>query len=216
LPVFTEVRRIVGPRGVLWLNCGDKYAASGYGWGKMADRRAGWTVSPALSLKTPPPGYKRKDLCLAPLELARALQCDGWTLRQTVIWSKGAAVEPPVRDRPSTSHEYLFLLAAGPDARVHTPVESWWHRSVWDIPADHSIEHPATMPTELVRRCLVTSTAPGDIVLDPFSGLGTVGLVADRYDRGALLIDIQPAFAEAALSRLAADAPLFWEAAPMP
>jgi hypothetical protein len=70
LPVFTEVRRIVGPRGVLWLNCGDKYAASGYGWGKMADRRAGWTVSPALSLKTPPPGYKRKDLCLAPLELA--------------------------------------------------------------------------------------------------------------------------------------------------
>jgi DNA modification methylase len=49
-------------------------------------------------------------------------------------------------------------------------------------------------------------------VLDPFGGAGTTGLVADRLGRNAILIELNPEYAEIAERRLNADAPLFAEA----
>jgi DNA modification methylase len=54
---------------------------------------------------------KPKDLCMIPARVALALQGAGWTLRSDIIWSKPNPMPESVTDRPTTSHEHLFLLA---------------------------------------------------------------------------------------------------------
>lgn len=64
------------------------------------------------------------------------------------------------------------------------------------------------MPPELAERCIKAGTKPGDTVLDPFGGAGTTGLVADRLNRNATLIELNPEYRALAVDRLRADAPL--------
>lgn len=54
-----------------------------------------------------------KQILGVPWRVAFALQADGWTFRQDVIWSKPNAMPEPVRDRCTTAHEYLFLFSKG-------------------------------------------------------------------------------------------------------
>jgi DNA modification methylase len=65
-----------------------------------ADRR--WQV---------PPGLKAKDLVGIPWMVAFALRADGWYLRSDIIWHKTNPMPESVTDRPTKSHEYLFLLS---------------------------------------------------------------------------------------------------------
>jgi DNA modification methylase len=55
--------------------------------------------------------YKPKDLLMIPAQLALALRADGWWLRRDIIWSKPNPMPESVRDRPTSAHEYLFLLS---------------------------------------------------------------------------------------------------------
>lgn len=85
---------------------------------------------------------------------------------------------------------------------------------VWHIAtAAYSEAHFATFPPALVERCLTASSKPGSRVLDPFGGAGTTGLVADRMQRNATLIELNPEYAALARNRIRDDAPLFSEAA---
>ena len=68
--------------------------------------------------------------------------------------------------------------------------------------------HFATMPPDLAERCIKAGSRPGDTVLDPFGGAGTTGLVADRLQRRAILIELNPAYCELAQERVRGDAPL--------
>lgn len=87
-------------------------------------------------------------------------------------------------------------------------------RTVWSIASEPSpIKHFAMMPTALARDCIAASTRPGDLVLDPFAGPGTTGLAADRLQRHALLIELNPAFAEIARGRISGEAPLLADVA---
>jgi site-specific DNA-methyltransferase (cytosine-N4-specific) len=209
--VFREVRRIVKPTGTLWLNVGDVYAASGKGGGGSQGDRAAWaTVKGRKGLRMPPEGYKMKDLTLVAFQLADALRRDGWYLRSTIIWRKPSAVEPTRADRPAVSHEYLFLFAAAEDYWIHNPGEQWWHHTVWDIRTDSDASHPAAMPSELARRCIVAGCPPGGVVLDPFFGSGTTGMVAAKLDRRFVGIELNPAFSDLAVRRCDI-APLFSE-----
>jgi DNA modification methylase len=82
-------------------------------------------------------------------------------------------------------------------------------RSVWTIATQpYSGAHFATMAPDLAERCIKAGTKPGDMVLDPFGGAGTTGMVADRLGRDATLIEINPAYREIARDRVRADAPL--------
>ena len=66
-------------------------------------------------------------------------------------------------------------------------------RDVWTIPNDgYGGKHTATFPVELPRRCILMSTKPGDIVLDPFSGAGTTGAAARLTGRRYIGIEIDP------------------------
>jgi DNA modification methylase len=85
-------------------------------------------------------------------------------------------------------------------------------RSVWTIATQPFKEaHFATFPPALVEPCILAGCPSGGTVLDPFGGAGTTGLVADRLQRDAILIELNPEYAEIARRRIAGDAPLFAE-----
>jgi DNA modification methylase len=84
-------------------------------------------------------------------------------------------------------------------------------RSVWTIATQPFKEaHFATFPPALVEPCILAGCPKGGMVLDPFGGAGTTGVVADRLGRSAVLIELNPAYAEIATRRIADDrGPLF-------
>jgi DNA modification methylase len=297
--VFREVRRVLRSDGTVWLNLGDSYAWS---WSGNSMRPEGGAQRPGgpgfqpLDERVParggfvPSGLKPKDLVGIPWRVAFALQADGWYLRSDIIWSKPNPMPESVTDRPTKSHEYLFLLSKSPryyfDADAvrepsfdrhggGSPVGAGRHdgpsfsgkpteyergtgrniRSVWTIATQpYPGAHFATFPQALVEPCIKagtsergvcpecgapwrrvteTTTIPqrvgdwkatgethrndidrkggfypdtrtltwirscthegepiGGVVLDPFAGSGTVGLVAQRLSRRAVLIDL--------------------------
>ncbi len=89
--VFREVRRVLKDDGTLWLNLGDSYTGSGKGGNPL--------------------GIGNKQLIGIPWRIAFALQADGWYLRSDIIWVKPNPMPESVRDRPTRSHEYIFLLS---------------------------------------------------------------------------------------------------------
>lgn len=85
-------------------------------------------------------------------------------------------------------------------------------RTVWTIATQpFSGAHFATMPPALAERCIKAGCPEGGTVLDPFGGAGTTGLVADRLGRNAVLIELNPAYADMARKRIGGDAPLLAE-----
>ena len=83
-------------------------------------------------------------------------------------------------------------------------------RSVWTIPTQpYSGAHFAVMPPALIEPCIKAGTKPGDLVLDPFSGAGTVGMVARRLQRSYVGIELNPEYADMSRRRIDGDAPLF-------
>ena len=87
-------------------------------------------------------------------------------------------------------------------------------RSVWTIATQPFPEaHFAVMAPELAETCIKAACPIGGTVLDPFGGAGTTGLVADRLQRDAILIELNQAYADIARNRLSKDAGLFAEVA---
>ena len=83
-------------------------------------------------------------------------------------------------------------------------------RSVWWIsPAQYREGHYAVMPDALAEICIAAGCPRGGVVLDPFGGAGTTGLVADRMQRDAILIELNPKYAAMAERRIINDSPLF-------
>lgn len=110
--VFREVRRVLRDDGVLWINVGDSYAASGMGGNptESQHRKQATNVGSLIKGRAAPAGLKPKDLIGIPWMLAFALRADGWWLRGDHVWGKPNGMPESTRDRPSRSHEYVFLL----------------------------------------------------------------------------------------------------------
>lgn len=167
--VFREVRRVLRKDGTLWLNLGDSYHGS---WGNSGSRpeldgktqnqrqksvdylpRGGWDERrerPSSSYKIP--GLKPKDLVGIPWRVAFALQGDGWWLRSDIIWNKANCMPESVTDRPTRSHEYLFLMTKSAryyydaEAIKEPASESDWESRVGRAKLNHK-----TMPTDLIN-----------------------------------------------------------------
>ena len=83
-------------------------------------------------------------------------------------------------------------------------------RSVWTVATQPFKEaHFATFPPALIEPCILAGCPNGGLVLDPFGGAGTTGLVADRLGRDAVLIELNPEYAAIAEKRIKGDSPLF-------
>jgi DNA modification methylase len=120
--VFREVRRVLRDDGTAWLNLGDAYAAGGTGGYTAASTLAGFSnantkgrqMAAVGSTRRAPSTMKPKDLIGLPWMAAFALRADGWYLRADVIWAKDSCMPESVRDRPTRSHEHVFLLSKRP------------------------------------------------------------------------------------------------------
>lgn len=116
--IFREVRRVLRRDGTVWLNLGDSYASPGKGGPWDAGRTQSTSKNASAdahqyakqSNRGVLPGLKPKDLCGIPWRVALALQADGWWLRSEIIWHKPNPMPESVTDRPTRSHEYVFLL----------------------------------------------------------------------------------------------------------
>lgn len=87
-------------------------------------------------------------------------------------------------------------------------------QEVWQIPTvSFSEAHFATFPPALVMPCIMAGCPPDGIVMDPFGGAGTTGLVADRLGRDCTLIELNPEYIEIARQRIKGDCPMFVEVA---
>lgn len=85
-------------------------------------------------------------------------------------------------------------------------------RSVWSVPTSPYAEaHFATFPPDLIEPCVKAGCPTGGMVLDPFGGAGTTGMVADRLGRNAILIELNPEYADIAKRRIKGDAGMFAE-----
>lgn len=109
--VFREVRRALRDDGTLWLNIGDTYSAGGRGHDSPKQRTNKGSGIGTVSQPWRVEGFSPKQLLGVPWRVAFALQADGWTLRQDIIWSKPNPMPESVRDRCTKAHEYLFLLS---------------------------------------------------------------------------------------------------------
>ena len=111
--VFREARRVLADDGTLWLNLGDSYVhkkASGP-QGRNGERATRTFTADAAGGWS---GLPDKNLLGIPWRVAFALQDDGWTLRNEIIWHKPNAMPESVADRLSNRHEHLFLLTKQP------------------------------------------------------------------------------------------------------
>jgi DNA modification methylase len=82
-------------------------------------------------------------------------------------------------------------------------------RSVWNVTTQPFKEaHFATFPPALVEPCILAGSPRGGVILDPFGGAGTTGLVADRLQRDAILIELNPEYAAIAERRIRKEAPV--------
>lgn len=275
--VFREVKRVMRADGTLWLNLGDTYTSGGradYGSCAPDAKQATHMAIKSAKRAPQPPGLKPKDLVGIPWRVALALQADGWYLRSDIIWAKPNPMPESVTDRPTKSHEYVFLLtkaeryhydaeaikepavathpsamdggpqrlrdgsnanngrhyrksdAAGLNGRNvqatnseadrrdqiggsfnnnprFRPDNGRNKRSVWTIPTSPFPDaHFATFPPELPELCIKAGCPKGGTVLDPFSGAGTTALVADRLQRDAIGIELNPEYSALSSRRL--------------
>lgn len=311
--VFREVRRVLRDDGTLWLNLGDSYsrnpAKGGSGPNGKHDYMPDYSNARRLLSETKgssdglvgrgdraatrngAEGLKEKDLVGIPWLVAFALRTDGWYLRSDIIWHKPNPMPESVTDRPTSSHEHVFLLTkqgryfydaeairedgsdnpvttarndrsdkglVGAQGLYGTPqgqsgsgtyvrnqrqrinIPSGWDmaagghgtihrdgrtsaeyqeaelkdgrnaRNVWTIATSPFPEaHFATFPPELAERCIKAGSKPGDTILDPFAGAFTTAMVADRLQRNAIGIELNPDYCEIARRRLIKDAGLF-------
>ena len=212
LEVMAEARRVLKCHGVTFLNLGDTYySGKGKSHGtdaKSKKRRFGLRAvdkSGGLGI-----GLQPKSLIGIPWRVALALAEDGWVLRSAIIWHRKNGLPEFVRDRPSRTYEYVFMLAR--NRRYHfakNELPDKIEEDMWTIPAQPRSNgglSTAPFPDELVKRCLKIGCPTGGVVLDPFVGSGTTVRVALDTGRSGIGVDLNGAFCRHAVRTLKARA----------
>lgn len=208
--LFREARRTLSDDGTLWLNIGDSYTSGGRTWRDADAKNKGRAMDYRAST---PEGLKPKDLIGVPWKLAFALQADGWYLRTDIIWNKPNCQPESVKDRPTRSHEYLFLFSKSEKYHYNWQAimepasgqkqKSKNRRTVWSITTEpYPGSHFAVYPRALVRLCVAAGSRENGRVLDPFFGSGTTGVVCNELGRYSVGIELNAEYAQLARERL--------------
>lgn len=211
--VFDEVWRVLKDDGVVWLNIGDTYVSKpslvsgiklerknlfGVPWRvAFALQERGWILRQDIiwhKTKTVPEGVR--DRCTQAHEYLFLL-----AKNSKYFWNYQEALE---KASDSSIKRYNYVLNSIKTSKYRglsdnrfaefSKTERRLYRnkkSVWSLgSASYRGLHFAVFPTKLVEPCVLITTREGDIVLDPFSGSGTVGVVAKKYKRVFIGLDI--------------------------
>lgn len=319
--IFGKLKRILKDDGTFWLNIGDSMV-SGKGscfnpgggndsLGKNRKEAGAHPLNRGNISDLKKDNLKPKDLMMVPARLAIALCDDGWYLRSDIIWQKSNPLCESVKDRPTSSHEHIFLLAkskkyfydykavlepfadsnierisqknfdnqtGGPkdpkignrshrkalenlkgNARYKhafrsqhrgSPVDDRHQdgkviedeifnpagrnlRNVWKFATDQNRwamcksckewykkppdlcpecngndfdGHYASFPKELPLKCILAGSKEGDIILDPFMGSGTTGIVAPNHGRKFIGIELNLDYVRLSIKRIQKEA----------
>ena len=217
--LFEEIKTKLRDDGTIWINIGDGYSGfsgnlGGASGSDQNGKRNAGVVKRGANLK-------KRDLIGVPWVAAFALREAGWYLRCDIVWHKPNPIPESVTNRPTRAHEFIFLLSKSEqyfydmdairEPLVAPPPNQFNSkggrvivgdlskgknaRDVWSIPtASIRNSHIAVFPQELPEKCILASTKPGDIVLDPFSGSGTTCRVASRLNRKSIGIELSEKF----------------------
>jgi len=135
-------------------------------------------------------------------------------LRQDIIWHKENPMPESVKDRCTRSHEYLFLLTKkdkyyyNNEAIKELALDGTKKnkRDVWTTQTSKFRGgHFATFPKTLIEPCILAGSEEGDIILDPFNGSGTTGIVAMNNKRKYIGCDLNSVYIEIAEKRIASE-----------
>ena len=179
-------RRVLKPNGTIWV-IGSYHNI--FRVGALMQDLGFWMLNDIVWRKTNPmPNFRGRRFQNA---------------HETMIWAS--------RDQKAKSYTFNYeaMKAANDDVQM---------RSDWLFPIctgaerlkgeDGAKVHPTQKPEALLARVLLSSTKPGDVVLDPFFGTGTTGAVARRLGRHFVGIEREQAYIDAALERIASVVPL--------
>ena len=230
--VFREVRRVLADDGTLWLNLGDSYGKDkqlvGIPWMlAFALKADGWLLRQDIIWSKPnpmpEPAYGRCTKAHEYVFLfakSRRYHYSNDAIRETPkLDAKTATDKAPVamNEKDIARHEMAKEIWGGNQMskprgamyRGYDEVKGANKKSVWTI-GNQGFRgaHFAVMPEALVEPCVLAGTEPGDTVLDPFSGSGTVGVVALRHGRNYVGCELNPEYAALSERRIAEDQPL--------
>lgn len=222
--VFREVRRVLADDGTLWLNLGDTYGPGkqlqGIPWRvAFALQSDGWWLRQDIIWAKPNPMPESvTDRCTKAHEYVFLLTksdryfYDADPIRQPLSAATISRDRAP-RGRSQNgggSAKSLAGYAYTPElGNMTSNAKGANRRSVWTLPTKpYAGAHFAVMPEALAEPCILAGSRPGDLVLDPFTGSGTVGVVALRHDRDFIGTELNPEYAALAEARIYDDGPL--------
>jgi DNA modification methylase len=236
LEVLRHLKRVLRDDGTIWLNLGDTYQTRAYLRESSTERLVAveggrndlWRDYPNKRYSSGHPYLKDKDLTLVPLLVALGAERIGFYVRSVIIWHKSNTMIETVTDRPTSSHEYILLLAKSRfykydksraletavtgevikrnnGSREYEVVGERNLRTVWKFPTSSKHgDHTAAFPLELPTKCLQLSTDKGDLVFDPFAGSGTTLAAGKLLGCSYFGCDVMPEFVKEAKRRILA------------
>jgi len=222
--VFRDVRRVLADDGTLWLNLGDSYGPGkqlmGIPWRvAFALQNDGWVLRQDIIWHKPNPMPESvKDRCTKAHEYVFLMsKASKYRYDRTAIWepAKTAGRRSGFATTGEAGYQALAMNRKPSGNQIPENAARYVRpdftnkRSVWAISTKpFGGAHFAVMPEALVEPCILAGSSPGDLVLDPFAGSGTVGVVALRHGRDFVGVELNPEYAAIAEARIAGDAPL--------
>ena len=152
------------------------------------------------------------------------LQDLGFWILNDVVWRKTNPMPNFRGKRFTNAHETLIWASKSPKAKYHFAYEGMkamnedvQMRSDWTLPIcsgkervkgpDGKKAHPTQKPESLLYRVIMSSTEPGDVILDPFLGSGTTAAMARKLGRHFIGIERDETYAQFARARVASVTP---------
>lgn len=220
--VFIEVKRVLRPDGTIWLNLGDSYASKAAGNLKRKDLIGiPWTVAFALRdcglyLRSDIIWHKPNPMPESVTDRPTKAHEQIFLLTKSEQYYYDAdAIREPHKIKPHAhgsskqASQFSTIRSGAADAAFREPNRIWAaqggrnKRSVWTVPVSYyQGAHVATFPEKLIEPCVLAGCPPEGIVLDPFNGAATSGLVSLKNGRRYLGIELNEDYVTLSEDRL--------------
>lgn len=210
--VFREVRRVLTDDGTVWINLGDSYGQKqlqGIPWRvAFALQADGWYLRQDIIWHKPNPMPESvTDRCTKAHEYVFLLS------KSARYFFDHVAIKEPADPINHRNSRGVRRTPAGQSCHKGfvngRHYETRNRRDVWNVQVQpYSGAHFAVMPPDLVEPCILAGSAPGDLVIDPFTGSGTTGAIAVAHGRSFVGTEINPAYCYLARARIRSVSPL--------